>query len=103
MSKLYDIVANNANNRRLAEHYDVPDRRRHVSMLSKTYVCEGHEHVKRFVDYVIDLSSRTYHTPTIVIEGLRVTVSSTTPGVGEPTELDREFINEVTSMFGELL
>jgi pterin-4a-carbinolamine dehydratase len=74
-----------------------------VVHISRTFQLRDARQLKMFLCDLVDTQESTGHEIQIRVEGVKVTVRSTTHDFGEPTERDREVAQEVDACFDEIM
>jgi pterin-4a-carbinolamine dehydratase len=74
-----------------------------VTHISRTFQLRDARQLKMFLCDLVDTQESTGHEIQIRVEGVKVTVRSTTHDFGEPTERDREVAQEVDACFDEIM
>ena len=88
--------------RLMNESHSHIDRRagtRRPTTVRREYSCDGLGHASRFVEGLMRLQERTYHSVRLVVEGSSVTLETWTRGINEATDLDEEYAEEADAVF----
>jgi pterin-4a-carbinolamine dehydratase len=72
-----------------------------VSYIQRTFELQA-DQVKMLVCDIVDAQEEYDHTVTILIEGNKVTIRSTTHEHGEPTERDRQISRHIDTSYNEM-
>ena len=85
------ILQKSSSKRRLSEN--------RTSQSIKEYKFSDFEHMRRFVDSILELQQHTYHDMGVYLHYPHVKVSSITRGINEATDLDIEYLQEIDCLY----